>query len=147
MAVRFSTGLDNAILDTASFKSAMNGFFIDLYTGVQPASADSAPGATLLRTYSVNGDGVTGGTWGSASNKILNRTSSEVMSGVAVANGVPGWARIRLASDDNSLSTTYKRIDVSAGVSGQDLAITASNIAVGDADILGVLGVSLGLSS
>lgn len=144
MAVRLSTGLRNAMLDTGSFKSAMNAFFIDAYTGSQPASADAAPGATLLRTYSVGGDGSTGATWGAASSGTISRTTSEVLSGTAVTNGVIGWVRIRLAGDDNSSSVSAKRIDMGVGSSGStDVGMISTTVASGDLDIWGVLSLSL----
>lgn len=48
MTIRRSTGLTNAILGTLGFMGAMNGCYMEIYTGSQPASADALKTGTRL---------------------------------------------------------------------------------------------------
>ncbi len=48
MAIRLSTGLVNKMLAEGSFKSIFANGVIDIYTGSQPASADTAATGTKL---------------------------------------------------------------------------------------------------
>jgi len=50
MAIRQSTGLRNFIAQQGSYKKALEGGVLKIYTGSQPASADSAVAGTLLCT-------------------------------------------------------------------------------------------------
>ena len=48
MALRLSTGLRQALLGTADFRTEFTGCFINIYTGNQPADPDDAATGTLL---------------------------------------------------------------------------------------------------
>lgn len=50
MTIRESTGLRNHLLSGGSFRSAFNGGKLEIYSGAQPATADTAPSGTLLVT-------------------------------------------------------------------------------------------------
>ena len=52
MTTKASTGLRNHMLTTGSLKAALDGGFLRLYSGVEPATADDAipGGSTLLLT-------------------------------------------------------------------------------------------------
>ena len=50
MTIRQSTGLRNHLLSGGSFRSAFNGGTLEIYSGAQPASADTAPSGTKLVT-------------------------------------------------------------------------------------------------
>ena len=52
MTIRQSTGLRNHLLSGGSFRSAFNGGSLEIYSGAQPASADTAPSGTKLVTIS-----------------------------------------------------------------------------------------------
>lgn len=52
MAFRLSDALRNALLEQGSLKHVMSNAVLKIYTGSQPASANSAPTGTLLCTYS-----------------------------------------------------------------------------------------------
>lgn len=50
MTIRESTGLRNHLLSGGSFRSAFDGGILEIYTGAQPATADTAPSGTKLVT-------------------------------------------------------------------------------------------------
>lgn len=100
---------------------------IKIYSGSQPADADTTIGsATLLLTLTQSS-----GAWVAdafdngldfeqdASSAVLTKESTETWSGVAVASGEAGFFRhYANATDDGSASTTLPRIDGSVGSSG-----------------------------
>lgn len=59
MALRLSKALRNAILEGESFKHAMSNCVLKIYTGSQPASAETAPSGSLLVTYSASSGALT----------------------------------------------------------------------------------------
>lgn len=146
MTIRLSTGLRNELLKPAgsSFGDVMADFYVDLYSGSQPASADTAPTGTLLITYSLNGLGAAGGTWGSAAAGKVSRTTSEVLMGTAAATGTAGWGRIRLDGDLGTTNTTDNRVSFSVGTANADLNLASTSFTSGETvDILGVLSFTL----
>jgi len=54
MTLRYSTGLRNHLAGGGSFKNAFHGGRIEIYTGTQPATADTAVAGTLLCTVTDN---------------------------------------------------------------------------------------------
>jgi len=50
MTARFSTGLRNYVADKGSYRDALAGGMLEIYTGSQPTTADAAPTGTLLTT-------------------------------------------------------------------------------------------------
>lgn len=70
MTVRISTGLRNHLAGRGSFKDAFEGGRLEVYSGTQPASADSAASGTLLCTFTDNAGTFTAETPATASIKI-----------------------------------------------------------------------------
>ena len=54
MTIRQSTGLRNHLQQNGSFRSAFQGGKLSIYSGSQPATADTAPSGTLLATVTDN---------------------------------------------------------------------------------------------
>ncbi len=133
MALKLSTGLVNKLMDTASFKTIFAGCSLDIYSGVQPASANDVPNGTKLVAVSLDGLGVTGLTFeASATDGQLEKNSSEVWSGVGIAAGTAGWFRLREAGDAGTASsTTACRLDGSISTSGGDMTIGTLTVAIG----------------
>ena len=52
MALRLSAALRNFMMEGGSMKHAMSNCVLKVYTGAQPATAETAPSGTLLCTYS-----------------------------------------------------------------------------------------------
>lgn len=131
MSLTFSTGARNYILGTGSFKGCFTNAFIDVFAGAKPASADTAPGSSALMTYSVNRDGVTGFTWGTASGGTINKASAETVQAIGLIAGTAGWFRMRLAGDAGTTNTTDRRVDGSIAVSGSDMDMANLSVTVG----------------
>lgn len=132
MTIKISTALRNALLDTAQFRTAMNLCFIDIYSGGQPATPETAFTGTLLATIS-NNSTATGLTWAaSASAGVITKTVAETWSGTAAASGTAGYFRIRLAGDAGGTDTsTYKRVDGTIATSGGDMNVGSLTVSSG----------------
>lgn len=141
--IRFSTGMRNYLLGTGAFKEALASCFIDVYSGSQPASADTAPTGTKLATFSVNHDGVTGGTWGTASAGVLDKAAAETWQAVGAVAGSAGWFRFRLAGDLGTTNTTDIRMDGTIAASGSDMDRSDTTIVVGTIYTLDAFPMSL----
>ena len=74
MTIRLSTGLRNHILSGGSWRSAFNGGKLEIYTGAQPASADTAPSGTKILTYTASSG---------AHTEEVKPTGTAVLAGVA----------------------------------------------------------------
>ena len=134
MAIRFSTGLKDAVLGSIGFKGSLDAGVIKIYTGAQPANADAAATGTLLGTVTIdagttfpadyiNFDAPSGG--------VIAKAAAENWKFNGSADGTAGWFRYigDPASDDgSSQSTTYPRLDGSVAKTGGDLNL--SNTAI-----------------
>ena len=74
MTIRLSDGLRNHMLSGGSWRSAFNGGKLEIYSGAQPASANTAPSGTLLVTIT-SGSG--------AHTEEVQATGTAVLAGVA----------------------------------------------------------------
>ena len=140
MAVRFSTGLRDKMLDPttgASLGEAMNDGILRIYTGAQPATADAAATGTLLLEVTQDSGAWTGGSptnglgFDAPVSGVLSKAAAETWSGNGVAAGTAGWARLYANPvDAGGSSTTLARIDMSVAVTGGDLNLSNTVIAV-----------------
>ena len=133
MTIRFSTGLRNNLAGTTGFAATFANGVIEVYTGTQPATADSAVSGTLLGTVTLASGAFTPGTatngltFASASGGAVAKTG--VWSFNGVATGTAGWFRLKgNATDAGGASTTLPRLDGSIATSGADLNL--SNISI-----------------
>lgn len=123
MTARLSTGLVKSLMDTDSFKSIFALGFIDIYSGIQPPTADNAPTGTLLCTVYSDGASV-GISWSAtAPAGVLSKLGSQTWSGTTVAGGTAGWFRLRAPGDTNALSTTQPRYDGAIATSGAEMSL------------------------
>ena len=74
MTIRLSTGLRNHMLSGGSWRSAFSGGKLEVYTGSQPASADTAPSGTKILTYTASSG---------AHTEEVQPTGTAVLAGVA----------------------------------------------------------------
>jgi hypothetical protein len=132
--LKVSTGLRNDMLVTDSFKGLMDGGFLKIYSGTEPATADASLGsAVLLVTISVDGGG-TGLTWEDvAAAGILSKEGDETWQGTIGASGTASFFRFVTSTDTGALSTTENRLQGTVGVLGAELnlssiALTASSV-------------------
>lgn len=141
MAIRLSNALRTAIMVTGSAKSRLDGGFLYLFSGTQPASSEDAAAGTLLGAVSINGAGVTGLTFTTGDNPgEMKKTVAEVWQATGIAAGTARWFRFqRLDTDEATTraaataaaSGTTERLDGSVGTSGADLVAANISIAVG----------------
>lgn len=129
-----STGLRNFMLGTGSFKQAMTGSVIKVWSGVAPASADAAipSDAVLLLTYSLNGTG--GGiSFDSApADGTLQKNPAEVWQGQIAASGTPSFFRLQPPNDTGVDSTTLSRMQGTVGLQEADMVVSALTWTAGD---------------
>lgn len=131
MALNYSTGFKNAVLDTGSVASTFNDGFITIYSGAVPADADASIGAaTALVTYSDNGAAPAGGTGldleASAVAGAISKAAAQVWKGTAGATGTASFFRYEQLSDTGAASTTEIRIQGTVGGGGADLFVTST---------------------
>lgn len=135
MTVRLSTALRTNLAGTTGFASTFANGVIDVYTGTQPATADSAVTGTLLGRITLNsgafvaGTATNGLTFAAASGGAVSKSGVWSFNGVAA--GTAGWFRLKgNALDNDAVSTTLPRLDGSIATSGADLNLSNISIAV-----------------
>lgn len=133
MALKLSTGCAKKMLDTGSFRSVFNLCKINIYSGAQPSSPDSAATGTLLCTVTVSGGG-TGLTWAAtATANSIDKNGAETWSGTILADGTAGWFRLYESGDatPGNASTTVARVDGSIATSGADMNLGSLTLTTG----------------
>lgn len=108
---------------------------IKIYSGSQPATADTAASGTHLLTITVSSGSFTPGTetngleFDASASGEIEKASAETWSGVGLADGTAGWFRFYAnATDAGGASTTLPRIDGSISTSGADLNMSSTSI-------------------
>lgn len=124
MTIQLSTGARNTSLSNG-LQTAWNGGFMDLYTGAQPANADSAVTGTLLATVTLPATAFNA----AASGSITLQGTWQCAS--AAATGTAGYFRMRLSGDAGGASATLVRMQGSVGTVGTDLILNNASISVG----------------
>lgn len=111
MSLKLSTGLRNHMMATGSFKSAMDGGFIKVYSGAEPASPDDSLGAaTLLVTFTKDGDGTTGLTFAASATGGALSKNADIWRGTVGVSGTASFYRFVKTGDTGAASTTDIRI-------------------------------------
>jgi len=136
MALRLSTKLRDNLAGTTGFASTFANGVIEIYSGAQPATADSAVTGTLLGTVTLNSGAFTPGvatnglTFAAASGGAVSKSGVWSFNGIAA--GTAGWFRLKgNATDAGGVSTTLPRLDGSIAVSGADMNLSNISIAIG----------------
>lgn len=122
MAIRLGSGARAAMVDAllATMDAGSGPATLDLYTGSQPADADTSASGTLLATLTLN-DPV-----GISSAGVLTFDVDPPVVGTAVADGDAGWARLS-DSDGNAI------LDGSVGESDADFVVDSVTVTTGEA--------------
>ncbi len=136
MTLRLSTKLRDNLAGTTGFAATFANGVIEIYSGTQPATADSAATGTLLGTVTLNSGAFTPGTatngltFASASGGSVSKSGVWSFDGVAV--GTAGWFRLKgNAVDAGGISTTLPRLDGSVAVSGADMNMSNISVTIG----------------
>jgi hypothetical protein len=136
MALRLSDGLRTALLGTnGGFSELMSNGWLDIYTGSQPLNANAVEtGTKLCRISSTSGQAATDGCkFGTAGAGILP-IGTPAWTGLVSVAGVAGWFRYYGSSGTGGAtgtSGTAHRFDGACGISGADLTLTHTNLALG----------------
>ena len=109
-----------------------------IYSGSQPADADTAASGTQLVKITESSGAFThaaeanGLEFGDYSSGTISKCADETWSGVGLADGTAGWFRL-VANPTDALgaSTTLPRIDGSIGTSGANLNMSSTTIVTG----------------
>ena len=133
MTLRLSTKLRDNLAGTTGFASTFANGVIEIYSGSQPATADSAVTGTLLGTVTLNSGAFTPGvstnglTFAAASGGAVSKSGVWSFNGIAA--GTAGWFRLKgNATDAGGVSTILPRLDGSIATSGADMNL--SNLSI-----------------
>jgi len=136
MTIRLSTALRNNLAGDTGFAATFANGIIEIRTGTQPATADSAATGTLLGTITLASGAFTPGsptnglTFAAAAGGAVSKSGQWSMNGIAA--GTAGWFRLKgNALDDDLSSTTLPRLDGSIAVSGADMNLSNISITIG----------------
>ncbi|TXG76034.1 hypothetical protein E6Q11_05590 [Candidatus Dojkabacteria bacterium] len=111
---------------TGSFKSAVDGGFLNIYSGAVPASANAALGsAVLLCQLSDNGLGSGLNFESTPVDGVLAKSIAQVWKGTNVATGTASFFRYVAAGDDGSVSSSAIRIQGTVGVVAADFIVAS----------------------
>lgn len=128
MALRLSTGLRQALLGTADFKTEFTACFLNIYTGSQPTSPDDVASGTLLATIYSDGAAI-GISFDAPVLGVIAKAVAQTWSGTAAATGTAGYFRLYEAATDPSLaSTTDSRMDGAIATSGGELNMSSTAV-------------------
>jgi hypothetical protein len=134
--LRLSTGLRTNLAGSTGFAATFANGVIEIRSGTQPASADSAATGTLLGTVTLASGAFTPGsptnglTFAAAANGAVSKSGT--WSFVGIAAGTAGWFRLKgNGVDGGGASTTLPRLDGSVATSGADLNLSNIGIAIG----------------
>lgn len=131
----YSEGTRNYVMVTGSFRDALTGGELRLYSGQVPVGPNDALGsATLLLTYNADGAGVSFEKV--ASGGTLVKSLNETWTGTVVADGQPTFFRFVQPTDTGGVSTTAIRVQGSVGQAGADMNITNLSLVTGSLQAL-----------
>lgn len=135
MAIRFSTGLKNALLDTSSLDTLLNDGTIRIYSGAVPASADATlASAVLLNQYTDAGAALGAGTGldfeAAAVAGALGKLTAQVWQGDAVATGTASFFRFVQQADTGGAVPAEIRIQGTVGGVGAELFVASTSFSI-----------------
>ncbi len=139
MTLRLSTGLRTALLgvasgDNGSFKDLFADGVLEIYSGSQPADADTAESGTKLVRITLSSGAFTpssatnGLEFGDASAGVIAKAAAETWSGVGLVTGTAGWFRFYDNDYDPGGGTTTINFDGAVATSGAQLNLSSTTI-------------------
>ncbi len=144
----FAAGTALTAAEGGSFKDVMRDGVLGIYSGGQPADADTAESGTLLVLVTVASgafvaDAVDNGLeFGAAASGVIAKNAS-VWSGVGLVAGTAGYFRFWDNGYTTGASTTELRFDGSVGTSGAQLNMSSTTIAVSATTTIDTFTVTL----
>ena len=142
MAFQVSTALRDYMLDTGSFKTAMDDGFLNIYDGVVPVSVeDSLASSNLLCKLWLNPAGLT---WEAvAVNGIISKNAAEVWSGVNGVAGTATYFRFVQQIDDGTADPAQLRVQGLVGLVGAELNLSSTALSMGATQTVNHFNVAL----
>jgi len=133
MTTRLSAAIRNAMQNQVSLgvDAGTGPGTIKVYSGSQPATADTAASGTLLVTITLNDP-----SFGASASGVITADVDPIPTGTAVATGTAGWARV---ADSDGLAV----VDGSVAASGGDFTISTTSITSGQ--VVNLTGATLTL--
>lgn len=121
MTVRVATNARNAALTAVAARADLGSgaATLKVYTGSQPATADTTASGTLLVTFTMADP-----CFETAASGAMDFDAAPDLTATAAASGTAGWARLA-DSDGNTV------LDGSVGTSGADFTISSASIVAG----------------
>lgn len=110
---------------------------LEVYSGTQPATADTAESGTKLLRITLSSGAFTPGSptnglnLATAASGTSSKESAETWSGVGLAAGTAGWFRFYANDYTTGASTTAVRFDGVCGVGSGELRMSSLTVAVG----------------
>lgn len=132
-----------------SFSDLFQNCVIDVYSGSQPADADTAESGTKLVTITLSSGAFSGGSatngmnFGEVASGVLSKEAGEVWSGVGLSAGTAGWFRIYDNAYTTGASTTAIRIDGAIATSGSQFNMSNTTITVGATTTVDTVALTL----
>jgi len=133
--LKYSEGIRNYVMVTGSFRAALTGGELRLYSGAAPVGPNDTLGsATLLLTYKADGAGVN--FEAVASNGTLVKSTAETWTGTVAVDGSPTFFRFVQPGDTGGVSTAALRVQGTVGQAGADMNITNLSLVAGSLQAL-----------
>jgi len=152
MAVKYSTGTLHKLLGSQDLRTQFVNSVIDIYSGAQPADADSVATGTKLARVTIAAGAFTEGQPANGLNfdppvgAVLSKAAAETWQYTGIAAGTAGWFRLRgNAVDSGAASTTLPRIDGSiSGTTGSgDMKLSNLTVAAGSPGTIDTFTITL----
>jgi len=132
MALKVSTGMRNALLDTGSLASTLAAGFIHIYSGTAPTDGDNAIGSaganTLLCTITIDGLGTGINMDATATAGVLPKAPAETWKGTNAASGLASFYRHVAVGDSGALSTTEPRLQGAIALANAEMNFTNTTL-------------------
>jgi hypothetical protein len=124
MVIRLATATRDALANaiTTRADSGTSAATIKVYSGTQPASANSAASGTLLATFTCSDP-----SFGASSTGVITLDITPAVTTTGAAAGTAGWFRL----EANGATATVLDGSVTASGGGGDMTVDNTSIAVG----------------
>lgn len=142
---------DQVILSSSrggSLKDLFRNGVLDIFSGTQPATADTTESGTKLCRITLSSGAFVAGTatnginFGDAVAGVIGKRSGETWSGVGLVNGTAGWFRIYDNAATTGASTTAVRIDGAIATTGAQMNMSNTTITVDGTTTIGTVAIT-----
>ncbi len=141
------------VLIGGSWKDILRDGVLRIYTGSQPTAADDGETGSQVLEITISSGTFTPGSpaaglnFGTSTAGVINKSSSEIWSGVGMVNGTAGWFRFYANDRTTGSSATAIRFDGACATSGGQLNMSSTSIVSGATTTIDSFNVTLPASS